>query len=133
MKKDLSDRPLDAIYLTDFNLSHSSYLITDDRSEFSDLTHLTMSNETLVSQVQDEPPVIPKPPVRTDYVDKRSSTSRPGQANHKSSVINKHYNNVINNKQRKRDEESDEEGNPYISNPDIEEFTRQMDSFTEFI
>ncbi len=109
MKKDLSDRPLEAIYVTDFNLSHSPYLITDDRSVVSDLTHLTMSNETLVSQVQDEPPVISKPPVRTDYVDKRSSNSRPGQANHKSSVINKHYDNVIN--QQKREEESEEEGN----------------------
>ncbi len=89
-----------------------------------------MSNETLVTQVQDEPPVIHKPPVRTDYVDKRSSNSRPGHANHKSSVINKHYDNIINHKQRKREEESDEDGNPYISKyPGIEEFTRQMDNF----
>jgi hypothetical protein len=88
-----------------------------------------MSNESLVSQVQKEPPVSPKPPVRTDYVDKRSSNSRSGQANNKSSLINKHFDNVVYHKQRKRDEDSDEEGNPYISNPDIEEPTRLRDTF----
>ena len=81
MTKDLNNRSLDKICLTDFNLSHSSNLNPDDRSEFSDLTHLSVSNETLVLQVQKEPPVIPKPPVHTDYVDKQSSNSRPWLAN----------------------------------------------------
>ena len=62
--------------MLDFKLSHSSYSNPDDRSVISDLTHLTMSNETLVSQVQKEPPVIPKPPVHTDYVDESSLNSR---------------------------------------------------------
>jgi len=129
LTKDLNNRPLDKIYLIDFTKPYLSTLNPDDRSEVSDLTHLSRSNESLVSQVQKEPPVIPKPPVRTDYVDKRSSNSRSRQANNKPSLINKHYDNVINHKQRQRHEESDEDEDPYISNPDIEGATRLRDTF----
>ncbi len=126
MTKDLNDRSLDNIYLIDFNLSYSSHFNPDDRSEFSDLTHLSMSNEPLVSQVQKEPPVITKPPVHTDYVDE--SNPRSLQAKHRPNVINKHYDNVPSYKQRKREYVSDEEGN-ISTYPNIEEFTRQMDNF----
>ena len=62
MTKDLSNRPLANIYLTDFKLSHSSNLNSDDRSEVSDLTHLSLSNEALV-------PVIPKRPFSRNLAD----------------------------------------------------------------
>ncbi len=63
-----------------------------------------MSNETLVSQVQKEPPVIPKPPVDTDYVDESWPNPRSLQSKHRSTIIN------INHRQRKREEDTDEEG-----------------------
>jgi hypothetical protein len=93
----------------------------------SDLTHLTMSNETLVSQVQIEPPVIPKPPVPLDYADRSSSNPRPWQAtNQLAKGIHKH-DEVKTHRQQNRELESDEE--ECVSKyPDIDGFTRQMDN-----
>ncbi len=128
LTKDLSSRPLDKLYLTDFKLSHSPNSYPDDRSVLSDLTHLSMSNKTLVSQVQKEPPVIPKPPVHTDFVDESSPNPRSLQAKHGLNVINKHYEKETSYKQRKSEYTSNDEGND-STYPDIEEFTRQMDNF----